>query len=263
MTGAPAAEQLAGFLRAILLGGCLGLVYDLFRAVRRVVLIRTGRRRGLRRAGRFGSGVLDAAYGLTAVLSVFLLVMAGDGELQVFTVLGVLSGAALFFSLLSGLLRPLWDFWLGILLIPVWILWRLLKKAWHFFKKLFSFLKTWFTIISTKLFSGRKPEDERQMRTVAKAKKKGKRRPSSRLTGLLLVVLMIGIGVQLVNLKGELEAAREEEAYYSQRLQQLQAENARLEEDIANSDDPELIEAIAREELGMVSSGEKIFIIGN
>ena len=101
------------------------------------------------------------------------------------------------------------------------------------------------------------------MRTVAKAKKKGKRRPSSRLTGLLLVVLMIGIGVQLVNLKGELEAAREEEAYYSQRLQQLQAENARLEEDIANSDDPELIEAIAREELGMVSSGEKIFIIVN
>ena len=74
---------------------------------------------------------------------------------------------------------------------------------------------------------------------------------------------MVGIGVQLVNLKGELEAAREEESYYAQRLQQLQEENARLAEDIANSDDPELIEEIAREELGMVTAGEKIFIIGN
>lgn len=80
---------------------------------------------------------------------------------------------------------------------------------------------------------------------------------------MLLVVLMVGIGVQLVNLKGELEAARAEEAYYAQRLQQLQEENARLAEDIANSDDPELIEEIAREELGMVTAGEKIFIIGN
>lgn len=77
------------------------------------------------------------------------------------------------------------------------------------------------------------------------------------------MVLMVGIGVQLVNLKGELEAAREEESYYAQRLQQLQEENARLAEDIANSDDPELIEEIAREELGMVTAGEKIFIIGN
>ena len=98
---------------------------------------------------------------------------------------------------------------------------------------------------------------------MAKAKKSQKKRPSSRLTALLLVVLIAGIGVQLVNLKGELEAAREEEAYYAQRLQQLQEENARLAEDIANSDDPELIEEIAREELGMVTAGEKIFIIGN
>ena len=98
---------------------------------------------------------------------------------------------------------------------------------------------------------------------MAKAKKSQKKRPSSRLTALLLVVLIAGIGVQLINLKGELEAAREEEAYYAQRLQQLQEENARLAEDIANSDDPELIEEIAREELGMVTAGEKIFIIGN
>ena len=98
---------------------------------------------------------------------------------------------------------------------------------------------------------------------MAKAKKSQKKRPSSRLTALLLVVLMVGIGVQLVNRKGELEAARAEEAYYAQRLQQLQEENARLAEDIANSDDPELIEEIAREELGMVTAGEKIFIIGN
>ena len=52
--------------------------------------------------------------------------------------------------------------------------------------------------------------------------------------------------------------ARAEEAVYAQRLAELRETNERLATDIANSDDPELIEEIARDELGMVEQGEKI-----
>lgn len=136
-------EQLAMFLWSVLLGGVLALVYDLFRTVRGELLRRPGP------ASAALSGALDALYCLLAAASVFFLFMAGDGELRIFILLGVLGGAVLFFCLLSQLLRPLWGFWLGIFLTPLWVLHRFLKKLHQICKKLFSFLKTWFTIICT------------------------------------------------------------------------------------------------------------------
>lgn len=136
-------EQLAMFLWSVLLGGVLALVYDLFRTVRAELL----RRPGLARAAL--GGALDALYCLLAAASVFFLFMAGDGELRIFILLGVLGGAVLFFCLLSQLLRPLWSFWLGIFLVPLWVLRKFLRKLHQICKKLFSFLKTWFTIICT------------------------------------------------------------------------------------------------------------------
>lgn len=64
-------EQLAMFVRAILLGASLGLVYDLFRTLRRL-------------GGRVWGGVLDGTYCVLAVCSLFLFVMAGDGEMRLF-----------------------------------------------------------------------------------------------------------------------------------------------------------------------------------
>ena len=48
-----------------------------------------------------------------------------------------------------------------------------------------------------------------------------------------------------------------------ERLADLQETNERLAEDIANSKDPELIEEVAREDLGMAVPGEKIFRFSN
>ena len=63
--------QLTLFLRSILLGAVLGLAYDWARALRTL-------------GGRLWGGLLDAAYCLGAVSSVFLFVLAGDGELRFF-----------------------------------------------------------------------------------------------------------------------------------------------------------------------------------
>ena len=53
--------------------------------------------------------------------------------------------------------------------------------------------------------------------------------------------------------------AQAEEAALAAQVAALEAKNAALAEDIANADDPELIEQIAREELGMVVRDEKVF----
>ena len=65
--------------------------------------------------------------------------------------------------------------------------------------------------------------------------------------------------VQLVVMAGKIQRAREEEAAYAAYLEELTETNAQLKEDIANSDDPALIQEIARDKLGLVFPDEKEF----
>ncbi len=183
-------EQLALFLRSALLGGVLGLVYDLLRAVRRL-------------GGGVLGGVLDALYCLLSAAAVFFFVMAGDGELRIFILLGAgglvraytqsakdaLDAAGisvLFFCLLSQPLRPLWDFWLELALAPLRLLGSILKKCGIVFKKLFSFFQRWFTIIHKKargVWSGGKGREnslgEKRRKKHAKASQRQADGPDS------------------------------------------------------------------------------------
>lgn len=98
---------------------------------------------------------------------------------------------------------------------------------------------------------------------MAKKPSKPKIRRSSKLTLTLIAALILIMSVMLQQMGTQLEQARTEQAMYAQRLSQLQEQNAKLAEDIANSDDPDLIEDIARNELGMAVPGEKIFRFRN
>jgi len=241
-------EQMAQFLQSILLGGVLGLGYDLLRPLRRL-------------GGRLWGGILDTLVSMASVACIFFFTMAGDGELRLFVLMGAAGGAVLFFCLLSQPLRPVWELWFRVLTLPVGLAWKILKKLWKICKKLFSFWKSWFTIICTTMRNkaGRAGEGDEGM---ANAQAKTKKRPSSRLTAVLLLIMMLGIGVQLYNMYGQLQQAQQEEQVYAQRLAQLQQTNQQLAEDIANSGDADLIEEIARNDLGMAAADEKIFRVG-
>lgn len=84
-------------------------------------------------------------------------------------------------------------------------------------------------------------------------------RRSNRFALLLLVSIIIMMGVMLRQMNTQLDHARSEQMAYAQRLTLLQEQNAKLAEDIANSGNQDLIEDIARNDLGMASTGEKIF----
>ena len=122
----PISEQLALFLRAAALGPVLGLVYDLFRTLRTL-------------GGKLWGGILDVLFCLIAAASLFFFVMAGNGEMRIFVVLGAAGGMLLFLCLAGPLLRPVWRFWLELLLFPARLVMALMKKCGQTAKKLFSF----------------------------------------------------------------------------------------------------------------------------
>ena len=138
-------------------------------------------------------------------------------------------------------------------------------------KKVFSFWQNWVTIKFTTLrrrkISGEQEGDEemsapsgkKTARPPQKRKKKAAVRPRSRITVILLAALLVGISVQIYRMFGQLQDASAQEKAYAQQLAELQETNRQLQEDLDNAGSLDLIEDIARDQLGMVREGEKIF----
>lgn len=257
-------EQLLLFLQSIALGAALALVYDLLGALRSL-------------GGRVWGGALDVLFCLTSVAAVFIFVMAGDGELRVFIVLGTVGGAVLFWCLLSGLLRPVWAFWLTLALSPARLAGELLKKCGRGVKKSCTFLKKWVTIkyntFQKRISPPESREGDEDMAAASagksahaqKKKQKAEKTPkaSGKLTMFLIVILLAFLSVQIFNMFDQLQSARAEEKSYAQQLEELKETNQNLREDLDNSESLDLIEDIARDQLGMVREGEKVFHYSN
>lgn len=83
------------------------------------------------------------------------------------------------------------------------------------------------------------------------------------LTKVVVLALLIYMATSLLNLQGQLKTARlEQENLMSQVAEQTQ-QNADLADAVANPDDPERIADIARDKLGLVAPGGKVFVITN
>lgn len=89
------------------------------------------------------------------------------------------------------------------------------------------------------------------------------RKPKSGAAGILAKVVLVAVlayaGVTLLHLQDQLQTAREQETQLTAQVQELQDRNNALRSDIAASGNPDKPEEVARSELGMVESGEKVF----
>ena len=79
------------------------------------------------------------------------------------------------------------------------------------------------------------------------------------LVKLVLIALLIYAGVTLYNLQQQIQSAKEQETQLTAQVQDLEDRNSALRADIAAAGDQEKLEDVARDELGMVQSGEKVF----
>jgi cell division protein FtsL len=81
---------------------------------------------------------------------------------------------------------------------------------------------------------------------------------------IVILALAVYATVSLVNLKAKVTQAQECHDRLEQEVAQAEMENSGLSYDIAHSGDDATIEDIARDKLGLVKPGEKIFYdIGN
>lgn len=79
------------------------------------------------------------------------------------------------------------------------------------------------------------------------------------LIKIVILALVIYAGASLFSLKQKTEAAQEKLDELQQQIDDARQINSELQYDIDNSTDPEIIEDVARTEIGLVKPGEKIF----
>jgi len=87
---------------------------------------------------------------------------------------------------------------------------------------------------------------------------KGRKGPNF-ITMLVLVVLVAVMAIELVQVYGKLRTAKREQASITAQVQQLQQENDTLAYDLSRAGDTDFIMELARTQLGLAESGERIF----
>lgn len=79
------------------------------------------------------------------------------------------------------------------------------------------------------------------------------------LTKIVILALMIYMATSLLELRGQIQAHQEQQEQLSAQVTAQTEENDRLADAIANSDDPDMLEAVAREK-GFVRPGETLIV---
>lgn len=79
------------------------------------------------------------------------------------------------------------------------------------------------------------------------------------LTKLLILVMIVYAAYNIATVQVNIAQARQSLTSLTQEVEDARQVNAQLTYEIEHKDDPETIEQIAREKLGLVKPGEKIF----
>ncbi len=86
---------------------------------------------------------------------------------------------------------------------------------------------------------------------------------ASALTKIVIFGLLIYLATTLLNLQTEIAAAEEKLGELQEEMVAQGQINAALTQDLANCDSPEHLQEVARDELGLIEPGERIFIAVN
>lgn len=76
---------------------------------------------------------------------------------------------------------------------------------------------------------------------------------------LVVLLLLAVVAFQLMNVRARLAAAQTERSELTERVARQEQENRSLEAALDRSDDTEYLQELARDQLGMVTPGQKDF----
>ena len=82
------------------------------------------------------------------------------------------------------------------------------------------------------------------------------------LLGRILLILLLAYMIySLINVRQEISAAKAEVEILTEQLAEQEQYNTELSNAIENRDNPDFVEDIAREKLGLVSPNDRVFYI--
>ena len=79
------------------------------------------------------------------------------------------------------------------------------------------------------------------------------------LTKIIVLVLLIYMATSLLDMRGRIQGVQTEKESLAQQVASQQIKNQELEDAIEHSDDPEMLEQVARDK-GFVKAGEELYI---
>ncbi|MGO5022747.1 septum formation initiator family protein [Lawsonibacter sp. LCP25S3_G6] len=79
------------------------------------------------------------------------------------------------------------------------------------------------------------------------------------LTKLVVLVLLIYMATSLMDLRGKIQSVEEQRDALVQQVANQQLRNQELQDAIENSDDPDMMEQVARDK-GFVRQGEELYV---
>lgn len=83
------------------------------------------------------------------------------------------------------------------------------------------------------------------------------------LTKLVVLALLVYLATTLLNLRSQIQSVQTERDTLTQQVADQDQRNAELSAAVKDSDDSERIADAAREKLGLVEPGEKVFVFTN
>lgn len=86
-----------------------------------------------------------------------------------------------------------------------------------------------------------------------------RKKSTGALAVLFVLILLLAVGYQLMNIRAKLASAEAEQSVLAERVARQEQENRSLEAALERSEDPEYLQQLARDQLGMVSPGQKDF----
>jgi len=79
------------------------------------------------------------------------------------------------------------------------------------------------------------------------------------LTKIVVLALLVYMATSLLDLRGQIQSMAEQRDSLASQVTDQQVKNRRLADAIANSDDPEMLEQVARDK-GFVKQNEELYI---
>lgn len=86
-----------------------------------------------------------------------------------------------------------------------------------------------------------------------------KLKQSGFLSKVVVLILLVFVAITLLNVRGEVKDAQQQLEVYQAAVDEQQQVNAALEENIANSSDPDTVLDVAKDKMGLLEPGEVIF----